>query len=56
MQLHAAPLEAALLQHVARGRIGDAGAGLHRLVAQVLERVIDQRVQRLLAELLPDGR
>ena len=29
----AGPLEAALLQHPARGRVGDAGAGLQRVVA-----------------------
>src|SRR5260370_8536879 len=41
MQLDAAPLEAALLQNVARGRIGDPRAGNQVLHIQFPEREID---------------
>src|SRR5438552_1182406 len=43
----AVPLEAALLQHAPRLRIGDAHAGLQRLVLQVGEGMVDQRAHRL---------
>src|ERR1043165_8289433 len=42
-QADAGPLEAALLQHAARVRIGDAHRGLQRLWAEMGEGVIDQR-------------
>src|SRR5436305_1184016 len=45
-QTDAGPLEAALLEHPARCRIGDAHRGLQRLVLRVGERVIDQRADR----------
>src|SRR5262245_19898741 len=43
----AGPLEAALLQHPPRGRVGDAGTGLHFLVAKAREGVIDDGARRL---------
>src|SRR5665647_1908563 len=47
VEADAGPLEAALLQHPARGRIGDARARLQCVVRQVGEGVVDHRVQRL---------
>jgi|GEM_PF-60601 len=44
--LSAAYLEAALLQHAARARIGHAHGGLQRLVIEVGEGVVDQRAHR----------
>src|ERR1700730_9852490 len=41
-QPHAGPLEAAFLQHAARGRIVDAGAGYERFVLEIAESVVDQ--------------
>src|SRR5580692_6971872 len=41
-QPHAGPLEAAFLQHPARGRIVDARAGYQRFMLEVAERVVDQ--------------
>src|ERR1700731_3442016 len=41
-QLHAGPLEAAFLQHPARGRIVDARAGYQHLMLEVAESVVDQ--------------
>src|SRR5262245_60298962 len=44
-QLHIGPLEAALLQHAARGRIDHAGAGAKLLAAEFLEGVVDHRAR-----------
>src|SRR5580700_2218982 len=45
-QPHAGPLEAAFLQHPARGRIVDAGAGYERVMLEVAESVVDQGAHR----------
>src|SRR3954466_3549336 len=45
-QARAGPLEAALLQHTARRRIGDACRRLHRFAVEVGEGVVDQRAHR----------
>ncbi len=47
MQLDAAPLEAALLQHVARGRIGDARARIEMIVLELLEEEVDRAARGL---------
>src|SRR5262245_13639876 len=47
VQLDAAPLEAALLQHLARGRIGHARAGVEIVIAEFLEEEIDRTARRL---------
>src|SRR5580658_5471944 len=41
-QPHAGPLEAAFLQHPARGRIVNARAGYQRVMLEIAERVVDQ--------------
>src|SRR5580700_11400145 len=41
-QPYAGPLEAAFLQHPARGRIADAGAGNERFVLEISESMVDQ--------------
>src|SRR6267142_4581763 len=43
----AGPLESAFLQHAPRRRIGDARRRLQRLVADIAERMVDQRAHRL---------
>src|SRR5271167_4842704 len=40
VEADAGPLEAAFLQHPARGRVGDARAGLQRVVRQVGEGIV----------------
>src|SRR5712672_826516 len=45
VQLDAAPLEAAFLQDVARGRVGDAGARDQVLGIEFLEEEIDHRAR-----------
>src|SRR6202012_2320304 len=52
VQLDAGPLEAALLQDVARHRIADAGAAMERLVIELLEEIVDQGARGLGAETL----
>ena len=52
VQLDAGPLEAALLQDVARGRVGDAGAARQRLVVERFEEMIDHRARGFGAEAL----
>src|SRR6201999_3752641 len=52
VQLDAGPLEAALLQDVARHRIADAGAAIERLVLELLEEIVDQGARGLGAEAL----
>ena len=52
MQLDAGPLEAALLQDVARHRVGDAGAGEQRLLIELLEEIVDRGARGLGAETL----
>ena len=52
MQLHAAPLEAALLQHVARSRVGDARAGMEMVVVELLEEEVDRAARGLGGEAL----
>src|ERR1700687_3136697 len=52
MQLDATPLEAALLQNVARGRIGDPRAGDQVLDVEFLEGEIDRRPRRFGAKTL----
>src|SRR6478672_2590485 len=47
MQLDAAPLEAALLQNVARGRVGHAGAGEQMLAGKFLKEIVDRRARGL---------
>src|SRR5437879_6164149 len=47
VQLDAAPLEAAFLQNVARGRIGDAGPGEQMLAGKLLEEIVDRRARGL---------
>ena len=42
----AGPLEAAFLQHPARGRVGHARAGLQRLVAEIAEGMVDHGARR----------
>src|SRR3984957_15310075 len=46
-QAHAGPLEAAFLQHPARGRIGHARAGYQRFMLEIAEGVVDQSAHRL---------
>src|SRR5262245_27034745 len=46
IEADAGPLEAAFLQHPARGRVGDARARLHRLVAELRKGVVDRRAGR----------
>src|ERR1044072_2080646 len=50
VQLDAGPLEAALLQDVARHRVGDAGAAVQELVVERLEEIVDQRARGFGAE------
>src|SRR5258705_1189242 len=52
VQLDAAPLEAAFLQDIARGRIGDAGARNQVLGIEFLEEEIDHRARGFGAETL----
>src|SRR5260370_39057588 len=52
MQLDAAPLEAALLQDVARRRVGDPRAGYQLLDIEFLEGEIDHRACRFGAKTL----
>src|SRR5262245_19478997 len=52
MQLDAAPLEAAFLQNVARGRVGDSGAGKQMLAGRLLEEIVDRRARGLGAKAL----
>src|SRR5262245_2164688 len=44
-QHYAAPLEAALLEHAARGRVRDACVGLESVETQIAKGVIDQRAR-----------
>src|SRR5581483_578833 len=46
-QAGAGPLEAALLQHAARRRVGDASGRLQRVAFEVGEGVVDHRAHRL---------
>src|SRR5262249_32727848 len=46
-QADTGPLEAALLQHVARRRIGDARGRVQFVVLEIAERMVDQRAHRL---------
>ena len=52
VQLDAAPLEAALLEDVARGRVGDAGAGEQMLAGKLLEEIVDRGARGLGAKTL----
>src|SRR5882724_8495060 len=52
VQLDAAPLEATLLQDVARGRVGDAGAGEQVIAGKLLEEIVDRRARGLGAKTL----
>src|SRR5215813_12316373 len=50
VQLDAAPLEAAFLQHLARGRIGDARAGIEMASIEFLEEEVDRAARSFRAE------
>src|SRR5262245_17490067 len=52
VQLDAAPLEAALLKNVARGRVGHAGASEQLLAVKLLEEIVDRRARGLGAKTL----
>src|SRR5690349_6023258 len=52
VQFDAAPLEAALLQYVARGRVGHAGACEQMLAGKLLEEIVDHRARSFSAETL----
>src|SRR5262245_13718125 len=47
LQLHAGPLEAALLEHAPRRRVADPRARLQRLEAERGERMVDHGARRL---------
>src|SRR5712691_387186 len=52
VQFDAAPLEAALLQNIARGGVGHAGAGEQMLAGKILEEIVDHRTRSLGAKTL----